>query len=152
MGHVSLTFISLSIYLHFEVASHNKVLCVILLNQLDLHVAILSGLSSVVREVFGAITWNLMHQGDDHSNVLLMHKLPEVSQSGVYGPLSRNDQIVLCALMVNRLYAIRIDVAQIGLVGLRAKHNRSLLIRMHIRVYVHVLEIGDHLFRRQLVE
>ena len=93
-----------------------------------------------------------MHQGNDHSNVLLMHKLPEVSQSGVYGPLRRNNQIILCALMVNRLYAIRIDVAQIGLVGLRAKRNRSLLIRMHITVYVHVLEIGDHLFRRQLVE
>ena len=54
--------------------------------------------------------------------------------------------------MVNRLYAIRIDVAQIGLVGLRAKHDRSLLKRMHITVYVHVLEIGDHCFRRQLVE
>ena len=54
--------------------------------------------------------------------------------------------------MINRLYAICIDVAQIGLVGLLAKQDRSLLIRMHVTVYVHVLEIGDHLFRWQLVE
>ena len=54
--------------------------------------------------------------------------------------------------MVNRLYAIRIDIAQIGRVGLLAKQDRSLPKRMHITVYVHVLEIADHFFRRQLVE
>ena len=54
--------------------------------------------------------------------------------------------------MVNRLDSVCIDIAQIRLVRLRAKQDRSLPIRMDITVYVHMLEIGDHFFRWLIVE